>query len=127
MLKIVLDWLVGKGLSLSVARMAVSALGVVLVLLGILALKMWYDHKIISKHDDKVNISVLQKQAPANDKAAEARASDTIILNNKAEERRDAIAKTSDEPPTDADVALNCRRLHQAGKDTTRIPACRGR
>lgn len=88
--------------------------------------KHHYDNQIISQHEDKVTAEVLQKIAPANDKAAEARASDTIIIYKKAQERTDAIAKETDQPPSDADLALNCHRLREAGYDTSSFSACAG-
>ncbi len=72
-------------------------------------------------------MQTLKKVAPANDTAADARAKDTIIIHEKARARTDAIAKETDQPPTDADLALNCKRLQQAGTDTTRLSPCSGR
>lgn len=127
MLQKILNWLTGKGLSLFGAKILLATLAAVLLSVGFVGLKWRYDHQIISKHDDKVNVEVLQKVAPANDKAADARAKDTIIIHEKAKERSDAIAKETDQPPTDADIALNCKRLQQDGQDTTAFPACSGR
>jgi hypothetical protein len=127
MFAFVLTWFTGLGLSPKIAKIVAIASAVALLCAGCVGLKVIYDHRIISKHDTVTNIQVLQKAAPANDTAAEARASDTITLHEQAKERSDAIAKESSTPPTGADLALNCHRLREAGSDPSSFPACRGR
>ena len=123
----IITWLMERGLSKNAAKAVLAVSGAILLVLGGLGLKSYYDHKIISRHDDKVNVEILQKQAPANDKAAEARASDIINLHSKSEGRQNAIAKEKSTTPTDADLALNCHRLREAGYDTSSFPSCSGR
>jgi len=124
---ILVNWIMSFGLSQKAAKLVLILVAVVVVCAGFVGIKAYYDHQIISKHDAEVNVQILQKQAPANDTAAEARASDTIKLHEKEQERTDAIAKETSAAPTDADLALNCRRLREAGYDTSNFPACRGR
>lgn len=90
-------------------------------------LKSCYDNRIISQHETEVKAKTLEENTKANDAAATRRSADAIINHNKDEERKDAISKETDGPPSDASIALGCTRLRQAGKDTTSIPACRGR
>lgn len=106
------------------AKLVLTASAAVLISVVFVGGKAWYDHRIISSHDQETTIEILQKQAPANDKAAEARASDAIRLDREDKERQDAIAQATDEPPTDADIALNCKRLQQSGYDTSAFPSC---
>lgn len=124
MITFLISKFISLGLSQTWARIAVIASAVVLIFVACVGLKACYDSRIISQHDQKVNIEVLQKQAPANDKAANARASDTIRLDREDKERHDAIAQATDESPTDADIALNCKRLQQSGYDTSAFPSC---
>ncbi len=107
-------------------KVLLGVAAVALVCAAFVGWKAHYDNQIISQHDQEVNIEVLKKQAPANDKAAEARASDSIKLHEQDKERHDAIAQATDEPPTDADIALNCKRLQQSGYDTSAFPSCAG-
>lgn len=97
---------------------------VVLSFAAFVGLKTHYEHQIISRHEDQVTASVLKKVAPANDKAAEARAKDTIRIIKKKTERQDAIDTATDGPPDAAELALNCKRLQQAGYDTSAFPSC---
>lgn len=119
-----LTWITGLALY---QKILLGVAAVALVCAGVVTWKHHYDNQIISKHEQEVTVEVLKKTAPANDKAAETRAKDTIRLHEKAQERTDAIAQETDEPPTDADLALNCHRLREAGYDTSDFPACAGR
>ncbi len=121
-----INYLTGLGLSQKLAKTLVIVAAVALACAGCVGLKVWYDSRIISHAIQTANVKTLQKEAPANDKAAAARADDTIKLTIKAQERHDLISKTTDQMPTPADLALNCRRLSEAGYDTTTFPSCAG-
>lgn len=124
MIEKVMTWLQGFGFTPKIAKIVLIAGAAVVIFVGCVTGKVLYDHRIISHAIDKANVEILQKQAPANDTAADARASDTIQLHEKARERTDAIAKETDQPPSSADLALNCYRLREAGVDTSNLPAC---
>lgn len=98
-----------------------------LLLVTSVGLKSCYDHRVISNHETEVKAQVLEKTVKSNNEAAARRAVDAINNTKKDDERHEAIDQTIDEKPTDADNALNCVRLRQAGTDTTSFPACRGR
>lgn len=99
---------------------------VIFLVMFSVALKSCYDNRVISQHETEVKAEVLEKAQKSNDAASDARAKDTISNQKKNEERKDAIAKATDEPPSDASKRLGCERLRQAGYDTSRIPACAG-
>lgn len=106
-------------------RQASVLVGAVILLVTFsVALKSCYEHRIISEHETQVKAEALEKKADADSKAAEARASDTITLQKKDEDRKDAIAKATDEAPSAPERNLGCERLRQAGYNTSRIPAC---
>lgn len=115
----------GLGLSQKVAKITVITSAVVLLFAGCVTLKTCYDHRVISQAIDKANVTQMQKETRANDKAAEARASDIIRLNELEQERTDDISKVTDSLPDAAELALVCRRLRQAGYDTSSFPSCR--
>jgi hypothetical protein len=122
--------LVGRGVAQGTAeRIAKPLLG--LIALIALAGMLWgavtiHDRHVITNHDANANGAIIAKTTPANDRAADQRANDTITLNAQAQETRDAIAKAPESTPSPAAVVLNCRRLRLAGKDTSRLAACQG-
>ena len=121
-----LSKLTGLGLSDRLAKIILIATAVALASVACVGLKVWYDSRIISHAVEHANVKQLQKEAPANDKAAETRANDTVRLIVKSQERHNAIQKEVDQKPTDADIALNCKRLSEAGYDTASFPSCAG-
>lgn len=87
-------------------------------------LKSCYDDGVVDEHETEVKAEVLERKQEADEKASEQRAKDSVANTKRDEERKDAIAKATDEPPSDASRRLGCERLRQAGYDTSRIPAC---
>lgn len=87
--------------------------------------KCAYDAKLIGKHDAAINEKVLKQATIGNDRAADARAADTINSAAQEQELHDAVKNATDGPPGSPSVRLGCQRLHNAGQDTTRIRACR--
>lgn len=126
MIEGVILWLMGKGLSEKVSRLVLLVGAVVGILLISASLKACYEHRIISDHEQKQTIQVLEKTQQSNDKAADARAKDEVANVRKSEARKEAIEKAPDESPNAASIALGCVRLREAGYDTTRFPACSG-
>ena len=85
-----------------------------------------HDSNVIVKHDATANAQVIAKTTPANDRAADQRAADTIAITRTEQGAHDAIAKAPESAPSPAAVVLNCRRLRLAGKDTSHLAACIG-
>ena len=73
----------------------------------------------------KANQRFLQQKARADELAASQRLTDTIAVNRQEQELRDAIADTPDSAPDATRIRLGCERLRRAGRDTSRIAACR--
>lgn len=83
-----------------------------------------HDWGAIKAHDATANAAVIAKTTPANDRAANQRATDTIALNTQAQETRDAIHATPDSAPGPSSVMLGCNRLRRQGKNLASVPAC---
>lgn len=110
------------------ARFARVAAWAIVIAAGIAILgvaKCTYDGRVVEKHDAKVTGKTLTTDAAAKDVAAEQRARDTIAADTAEKERNDAIDQAPAGRPSDAAVRLGCRRLRQAGQDTSRIAECR--
>jgi hypothetical protein len=128
----IIGMLVGKNIFGSVigekAARAIAYVGLALAVAVMLGLgKCAYDRSIIGKHDMKQELKVQKRLQPANDRAANDRAAETITLNTREQEAHDAIHSVPDSAPSAAAVRHNCDRLRRAGKDVIRIPACGGR
>ncbi len=121
----IIGFLITKGLSPKLARI-VAIGGLFVLILSVMAgAKCAYDRNLIRKHDDAQEIKLQRKIAPANDKAAEARATDTIAIAETERKANEAIQSAPETAPSPASTALGCDRLRRAGKDITRYPACR--
>lgn len=122
-----ITWLVSRGLGETSAKIVLGVIAV-LFFVGISAtLKSCYDNRVIEHHEVAKTVEVLKKTTRSNDKAAEQRSKDVIRNDKQDTVRKEAIAKETDEPPSDASLALSCIRLREAGIDTSGEPACRGR
>jgi hypothetical protein len=55
------------------------------------------------------------KAAPLNAKAADERLTDTVNVQTRTEEARNAVAQVPDGRPSAGSVALNCERVRLAG------------
>jgi hypothetical protein len=75
----------------------------------------------------KENVRVLEREAEANENAAEARVTDAEQVLELKKELVDAVEDTPDTLPTERRIARGCVQLRNAGHDTTLIPVCRGR
>lgn len=127
MIESLILWFMGKGLSEKASRAVLLVIGVVVILLISATMKSCYDNRVIDRHEDKITIEQLENEREADDDASDQRAKDTIANEKKSEKRSEAISKETDQPPSDASRALGCQRLREAGYDTTKFPACRGR
>jgi hypothetical protein len=74
--------------------------------------KCAYDRSVIDKHEQKIE----RRAAPATNKAADERATDTINNAKAEEEMHNAIASQPDQPISPTSHALACQRLHRIGK-----------
>ena len=122
----IIPWLAGKGVP---ERLIKPLLGfaALLLLAGLLwAAIAYHDRNVIKVHDATANAQVVAKTSPANDKAADQRAADTINNNRTAQETKDAIHAAPDSTPSASSVALGCQRLRRQGKSLAGIPACAG-
>lgn len=70
---------------------------------------------------DDNQAKIERRARPANDKAANERAQDTINNAKSEQERKDAIQAQPDQPITPTSRALACDRLRRAGRTP---PAC---
>ena len=104
-----------------------------LVLVALLALAglIWagiaiHDRNVVKQHDATANAIVISKTTPANDHAADQRATDTIANARAAQEAYDAIHSVPDAAPAAPSVRLNCARLRRQGTPGDQLPAvCR--
>jgi hypothetical protein len=123
-------WLVDLAVQAGIApKWAKTAVFATLAALAILALwggKCAYDRGVISKYENKQEIKVQKKLEPANQQAADERANDKIRIQHQSEEAHNAIHNGPDSAPSAAAIRHDCLRLRAAGKDTSRIPQCRG-
>jgi hypothetical protein len=122
--------LVGRGIAQGTAERVAKPLLYLIALIALAGL-CWaaiarHDSNVIVKHDATANAQVIAKTTPANDRAADQRAADTIAITRTEQGAHDAIAKAPESAPSPAAVVLNCRRLRLAGKDTSHLAACAG-
>lgn len=109
------------------SRWIVIAGFVLAALSASVALKSCYDNRIISHHEDEVTREILEDKVVADENASNKRAEDTIRDMTKAQERKDAIDEAEDSKPSDAGIALGCKRLRDQGYDTSNYAECSGR
>lgn len=121
--------LMKTGLSEKLAKLA--SIGILIALAG-LAL-WWLRHDAyndgvhaMQQRIEVANNKYLKEKARADELAADRRLADTLAVGKQEKELLDAVAKAPDGVPDAARIALGCARLRQAGRDTTRIPACSG-
>jgi hypothetical protein len=120
----IVAWLVRKGIP---ARWVKPLLGLIalLALAGALwAAIAYHDHNVVTNHDATANAKVIEKTAPANDRASNQRATDTITNARQEQEMHDAIHATPDTAPAPSSLVLGCERLRRQGKSLAGIPAC---
>ena len=121
--------LVGRGVQQATAeKVAKPLLGMVLLIA--LAGLLWgavaiHDRHVVTAHDANANAAVIARTTPANDRAADQRANDTITIARTEKDAHDAIAKAPESAPSAAAQQLACHRLRLAGKDVSGYAACR--
>jgi predicted lipid-binding transport protein (Tim44 family) len=108
----------GKVISERMARVIAHAGLFLLVAALIVGVIVWIRRDAVDDHEAKI----AQRAAPATDRAASERATDTIANSRSAQERHDVIAAQPDQPIAPTSHALSCKRLRDAGVDS---PACR--
>lgn len=121
----IVSLLVGWGVPERFARLLLYAVGILLLLGAIFAAVKLHDRRVVQAHDAKQEVQVLQHEQGANDNAAAARSNDAIAISNQETEAHNAIHSVPDAAPAAPSVRLGCERLRRAGKDVSRIPACR--
>ncbi len=117
------------------SRFAKPALIGLAILLALGALWGWGQMRYrAGVHDERVraelaleqaNRRFLEQKARADQLAADQRLADTVAVNRQEQELLDAIDDTPDSAPDAVRVRLGCERLRQAGRDPSRIAACR--
>jgi hypothetical protein len=120
--------LVGRGVAQGTAEKVAKPLLGLIALIALAGL-LWgavtiHDRHVITNHDASANGAIIAKTTPANDRAADQRANDTITLNAQAQETRDAIHAAPDQAPAPTSLALGCERLRRQGKSLASVPAC---
>lgn len=107
----VIGFLIAKGLSERMARIAAYA-GLILVIASAFTLAIHLIRKdAVSDHQTKVE----QRARPANDKAANERAKDAIDNAKSEQEMKDAIQAQPDQPIAPTTRSLSCERLRRRG------------
>ena len=122
--------LVGRGIAQGTAEKVAKPLLYLIALIAVVGM-LWgavaiHDRRVVTAHDANANAAVIARTTPANDRAADQRANDTITIAQTEQGTHDAIAKAPESTPSPAAVVLNCRRLRLAGKDTSRLATCQG-
>lgn len=118
------------------AAAASKALSVLLIVVAVIAALWFWGHTRYRAgvHDERAraelaleqaNRRFLEQKARADQLAADRRLADTVAVNRQEKELLDAIEDTPDSAPDATRVALGCERLRRAGRDTSRIAACR--
>jgi hypothetical protein len=120
--------LVGRGIAQGTAERVAKPLLYLIALIA-LAGMLWgavaiHDRRVVANHDATANAEVITKTTPANDRAADQRAADTIALNTQAQETRNAVHAAPDQAPAPTSLALGCERLRRQGKSLASVPAC---
>lgn len=125
-----MPFLIARIIALGVpARFAKPLLGLIafLALAGLVwAAIAHHDRGVIKAHDAQTNAAVIAKVTPANDRAADQRATDAIDNARQTQEAHDVIHQAPDTAPAPSSLRLGCLRLQRQGKSLASIPACAG-
>lgn len=117
-------WLTVKGLLPWQAKIVVGVGVAIFLATSFVAAKLWYDSRIISKHESEIVVRLNEDKIKADEKAFEQRMEDKIELQEMKEKFNDAIESQTDSPIPDSTRAFNCTRLRKAGQ--TSVPSCQG-
>lgn len=107
--------------------LVIALLALLAVLLLCLGLIAHGASKERERQEAKTAIAVaeaLQTDAAAATKSTEELATEAAKISEIERKLEDEVAKTTDGPPTAADVIYSCRKLQRHGVDTSDIPAC---
>jgi Tfp pilus assembly protein PilO len=82
------------------------------------------DHAANVRAEAAQRVAIDARAQKATNTADTQRAADTQAVNTSLAQATEAIHAQKDSAPSDASLALNCRRLLRQGTPLSKIPAC---